>query len=58
MEHPHWALVGITRIGATNARRVGWHGTDFFGDGVAVVAQSNRVAIALGHFLTVETRQT
>src|SRR5579864_2374075 len=53
---PYGALVGIARIGAAHARRVGLHGLELLHHGVGILAQADGVAVGLGHLAAVESR--
>ena len=56
MQIPHRAFVRIAGIGAPHPRRIGLHGLELLDDGVRVLAQSDGVAVGLGHLAPVETR--
>ena len=58
MELPNGAFIRAARIGSANARWISRHGSDFFRDGVAIITQCNRVAVALRHFLSIQARQS
>lgn len=56
VQPPDRALVRITRIGATHARRISRHALDLLRHRGFVFAQSDRVVVRLGHFLPIEPR--
>src|SRR5579862_5876724 len=51
---PHRTLVGIARIGATHARRIGDHRAQLLRHNLRLFAQPNGVAIGLRHLAPVE----
>ena len=51
---PHRALLGIARVGAPHARRVGLHVADLARDLGRLLAHRDRVAVALAHLRAVE----
>ena len=57
MQAPHRTFFRVTGIIATNARRIGRHLANLLADGFLVVAHVDGIAVALGHFLSVEPDQ-
>src|SRR5580704_6369504 len=53
---PNRALVRVTRIGAPHARRVGLHGAQLLHHLIGLLAQTDGVAVGLGHLAPVEPR--
>ena len=57
MELPHRAFVGVARVSALDARRVGGHAFDFLRHAGGVFAQGDRVVVAFAHLGAVQARQ-
>src|SRR6476469_3595389 len=56
VQPPHRALLRAARIGSPDARWIGLHRPDLFGDRRGILPQHDRVAVRLGHLLAVEAR--
>src|SRR5690606_6186769 len=53
---PRRAFFGVAWIGTTDARRICLHRLDLLDDRIRILPQSDRVAVRLGHFATVQPR--
>src|SRR5947207_2759738 len=53
---PHRTLFRVARVGAPHACRIGLHGTQLLHDLIGLLAQSDGVAVGLGHLASVEPR--
>ncbi len=56
MQFPDRAFLGIARVGALHARRIGRHGPDLLRHYLRLLAQRDGVAVRLGHLLSVQAR--